>query len=115
MKVLRSSPFLPVASTLHFFIFSCCVIGVAGAAMAVPPDRQVFMKALRSAPVLPVASALHDFILLCCVVIGALAIASAAKAEAAEAVESANAAINAILCMGWSSSVPAHHAQQGLN
>src|SRR5664279_5187751 len=27
MKALRSSPFLPAASTLHFFIFSCCVIG----------------------------------------------------------------------------------------
>jgi hypothetical protein len=32
MKALRSSPFLPVASLLQTFIFSCCVNGLAGAA-----------------------------------------------------------------------------------
>jgi hypothetical protein len=64
MKVLRSSPFLPVASPLHFFIFSCCVSLGASAAGAAAL-RHCFMNALRSSPFLPTASALQVFILFC--------------------------------------------------
>src|SRR5664279_2743257 len=92
MKALRSSPFLPVASALHFFIFSCCVIGAA-AAVAVPPDRQLFMKALRASPFLSPASLLQSPIFDCCLVMGALAAMSGAcLCEAANAeVETARA------------------------
>src|ERR1035441_5547473 len=93
MKALRSSPFLPVASALHFFIFSCCVIGVAGAA-APPAERQAFMNALRSSPFLPTACLLQSPILVCCAVIGALAGVSAANAEAENAIAKAAAMQN---------------------
>src|SRR3978361_490989 len=64
MKALRSSPFLPVASALHVFIFSCCVGAAAAAGLL---DRHSFMKALRSSPFFSVASLLHELILFCCV------------------------------------------------
>src|SRR5450755_1285634 len=73
MNALRSSPFLPVASTLHFFILSCCVIGVAGAAIAPSAERHVFMKALRSSPFLSPACLLQSPIFDCCLVMAPLA------------------------------------------
>src|SRR5450830_1736338 len=80
MKALRSSPFLPAASALQVFIFSCWVTGAAAAASGLSL-RQLFMKALRSSPFLPAASALQVFIFSCWGVIG-LAVDTGASAFA---------------------------------
>src|SRR5687767_3536081 len=92
MNALRASPDLPLASTLHCFILSCC-------AVALSADRQLFMKALRSSPFLSPASALQVAILVCCFVFAgaasALAIPGAslwALAKAEEETASARAA-----------------------
>src|SRR5215813_14272524 len=62
INAFRSSPLrdLALASALHFFIFSCCVMGVAS------PLRQEDMNALRSSPFLSPAWALHAFMRSCC-------------------------------------------------
>src|SRR2546427_542818 len=57
MNALRSSPFLPVASTLQVFMRSCWRF--------LPSDRQDFMNSLRSSPFLPVASVLQVPISFC--------------------------------------------------
>src|SRR5215471_8199418 len=64
MNAFRSSPLraLAFASALHFFIFSCWVMGAASP----PPLRQVDMKALRSSPFLSPAWVLHAFMRSCC-------------------------------------------------
>src|SRR5262245_42932885 len=64
INAFRSSPLraLALASALHFFIFSCWVMGMPSP----PPLRQVDMKALRSSPFLSPAWALHAFMRSCC-------------------------------------------------
>src|SRR5215471_2907675 len=62
MNAFRSSPLraLALASALHFFIFSCWVMGLES------PLRQEDMNALRSSPFLSPAWVLHAFMRSCC-------------------------------------------------
>ena len=83
MKLLRSSPFLPLASTLQAFIFPCWVVSMATVVFLAL--RHSFMKALRSSPFLPVASLLQVVILLCCAVLAGAAFAGAVGAVVAGA------------------------------
>src|SRR5262244_3487415 len=64
INAFRSSPLrdLALASALHFFIFSCWVMGMASPL----PLRQEDMNALRSSPFLSPAWALHAFMRSCC-------------------------------------------------
>src|SRR5215469_13645318 len=75
MNAFRSSPLraLALASALHFFIFSCWVMGVASPL----PLRREDMNALRSSPFLSPAWALHAFMRSCC---GFAVFSSAAEA-----------------------------------
>src|SRR5262249_17309959 len=86
MKVLRSSPLrdFVFASALHFFIFSCWVMGAAGE----PAFKHCEMNALRSSPFLSPASALHGFIFSCC---GVSFFSSAARTVTQVPVRSATA------------------------
>ena len=63
MSALRSSPLsdLALASVLHFFIFSCWVIG-----MAAPPSKHCDMNTFRSSPFLSPAWELHALMRSCC-------------------------------------------------
>jgi protein gp37 len=63
MKVLRSSPFLPLASALQVFILSCCAF-CASLTFGLPL-RHALMNSLRSSPFLPLASLLQALILFC--------------------------------------------------
>src|SRR5262245_3308967 len=84
MKALRSSPLsaFVLASALHFFIFSCWVIGLASS-----PFKHFDMNALRSSPFMSPACALHAFIRSCC---GFGFCSSAAKASEPAPVTNAN-------------------------
>jgi hypothetical protein len=72
MNFLRSAPFLPFASALQVFIFSCCGEAAVGAPSVAGglPERHSFMKLLRSGPfnACVLASALQVFIFSCCAV-----------------------------------------------
>lgn len=83
MKVLRSSPFLPAASTLQVFILFCWLLGADAASFLVL--RHSFMKALRSSPFFPVASVLQVPILVCCAVLAGMLAGALAPAVTAEA------------------------------
>ena len=65
INFLRSAPFMPFASALQVFIFSCWGVSTfaTGAGFA---DRHSFMNDFRSSPFLSVASLLHVVILDCC-------------------------------------------------
>src|SRR5262245_55504104 len=108
INAFRSSPVrdLALASALHFFIFSCCVMGVAS------PLRQEDMNALRSSPFLSPAWALHAFMRSCC----GLGFFSSA-AEATESVpatsDTATAIASSVLMSPSSASVEAAAQPQG--